>query len=82
VSTSLFRIRPVLLSLACAFSVGTQAQTLDPAFSASYTVADLGSVPGLPSNYGGLTFLDADHPPDRRPGEHRRREPLHDRRDP
>ena len=59
-STSLFRIRPVLLSLACAFSVGTQAQTLDPAFSASYTVADLCSVPGLPSNYGGLTFLDAD----------------------
>jgi len=35
-----------------------QAQTLGAPFAADYTVTNLGSVPGLPSNYGGLTFLD------------------------
>jgi hypothetical protein len=38
----------------------TQAQTLGPDFAANYSAFDLGSVAGLPSNYGGLTFLDND----------------------
>jgi hypothetical protein len=29
-------------------------------FSGSYTATSLGNVPGLPTNYGGLTFLDND----------------------
>ena len=51
------------LSLACAviaLSVTTQAQTLGNDFAADYSVFDIGSVPGLPSNYGGLTFIDND----------------------
>jgi hypothetical protein len=31
-------------------------QTIDPAFSSSYSFTDLGSVPGVPSRYGGLTL--------------------------
>jgi hypothetical protein len=33
-----------------------QAQTIDPFYSTNYSYTDLGSVPELPSNYGGLTF--------------------------
>jgi hypothetical protein len=47
----------VLLSLGAAAS---QAQTLGPDFAADYSAFDLGSVPGLPTNYGGLAFLDND----------------------
>lgn len=36
------------------------AQVLGSGFADDYSVADLGSVAGLPSNYGGLTFLDHD----------------------
>lgn len=39
--------------------VSANAQTLGVDFAASYSVANLGSVPGLPSNYGGLAFLDS-----------------------
>lgn len=35
-----------------------QAQTLGGDFAANYSLTDLGSVSGLPSNYGGLTFLN------------------------
>ncbi len=35
-----------------------QAQTLGSAFAADYSVSSLGSVPSLPTNYGGLTFVD------------------------
>ncbi len=45
----------VLISLGA--SAG-HAQTLGPGFAADYSAFDLGSVPGLPNNYGGLTFLD------------------------
>lgn len=38
----------------------TQALTIDPYYAASYTVSSIGSVPGLPPLYGGLTFLDND----------------------
>jgi hypothetical protein len=50
------------LAIAAAIAAGTalplHAQTLGADFSADYTVTDLGSVADLPSNYGGLTFLD------------------------
>ena len=36
-----------------------QSQTLGADFSGSYSVRSLGSVPSLPTNYGGLTFLDS-----------------------
>jgi len=47
-----------LLVTAAGFGPSSQAQTLGPAFAADYSVFNLGSVPGLPSNYGGLTFLN------------------------
>lgn len=37
-----------------------QAQTLGADFASDYSVFNIGSVPGLPSNYGGLTFLGTD----------------------
>jgi PEP-CTERM motif len=37
-----------------------RAVTIDPFYAASYSFTDLGSVPGLPTRYGGLTFLDSD----------------------
>ena len=33
------------------------AQTVEPPYDASYTLTNLGSVPSLPTRYGGLTFL-------------------------
>jgi hypothetical protein len=48
--------------LAAALSTGLpalHAQTLGPDFAAHYSVFNIGSVPGLPTNYGGLTFLNA-----------------------
>ncbi len=39
---------------------GVQAQTLEPPFDSSYSVFDVGSVPGLPAPYGGLTLLRGD----------------------
>ncbi|WP_337188348.1 PEPxxWA-CTERM sorting domain-containing protein [Phenylobacterium sp.] len=33
--------------------------TIDSAFAADYTCNDLGSAPGVPASYGGVTFLDA-----------------------
>ena len=35
-----------------------QALTVGGTFAGAYTVSSLGSVPDLPTNYGGLTFLD------------------------
>lgn len=32
------------------------AQVIDPYYAVNYTFTDIGSVPGLPSQYGGLTF--------------------------
>lgn len=52
------------LSLVLALSPWTAgvglAQTLSPPFQADYTVDLLGSVPGVPTNYGGLTFARDD----------------------
>jgi hypothetical protein len=44
-----------VILLLCA-AVGA-AQTVQPPYDASYTVTNLGSVPGLPTPYGGLAFL-------------------------
>jgi hypothetical protein len=30
------------------------AASIDPAFAASYSLTDLGAVPGLPESYGGV----------------------------
>jgi len=45
----------VLLSLPGVAIVS--AQVVQPPYDSSYTVTDLGAVPGLPAPYGGLTFL-------------------------
>lgn len=47
-----------VVSIGLAGVSATQAQTLGPDFSADYSAFSLGSVPGLPTSYGGLTFLD------------------------
>ena len=52
-----------LLALSLLLVWGTTpvfAQTVNPIFSNDYTCADLGSVPGLPPSYGGLTFKAGD----------------------
>ena len=33
------------------------AQTIDPFYAGNYSYTDIGSVPGVPANYGGLTLL-------------------------
>ena len=43
-----------------AASLPAQAQTLGAEFASDYSAVSLGSVPGLPNNYGGLTLLDQD----------------------
>lgn len=48
------------LAACLAASVVAQAQTIGSSFSGSYSAVDLGSAPGLPTSYGGLTFLDND----------------------
>ncbi len=35
-------------------------QTVQPPYNMTYTITDLGSVPGVPTNYGGLTFKTGD----------------------
>src|SRR5271166_1204632 len=45
--------------LACAGSL-VCAQTVAPFYSTAYSVANLGSVTGVPTNYGGLTFKAGD----------------------
>jgi len=50
-STSSFVFLGILL-----VSAPAPAQTVQPPFDMSYTIVDLGSVPGLPPLYGGLTF--------------------------
>ena len=58
------RNRIAILSIsACAFAWGTlacAAIAIDPFYAPNYSVSSLGSVPGLPPFYGGLTFLDND----------------------
>ncbi len=42
------------------FAAPLCAQTVAPGFTAAYTVHPIGSVAGLPTNYGGLTFKRGD----------------------
>jgi hypothetical protein len=52
---------PGLALLAFSFyAQHSQAQIVDPFYSDAYTATSIGSVPGLPTRYGGLTFLDND----------------------
>ena len=53
---------PILLGLSGSLATlnDAHALALGSDFSADYTATSLGSVPGLPQNYGGLTFLDND----------------------
>jgi len=52
-------VRLVAAVVACAAPLA-HAQVLGAGFAADYSVNSLGSVPDLPNNYGGLTFLDND----------------------
>src|SRR5687767_2301264 len=45
----------ILVLLLCATAAG--GQTIQPPYNASYTLLNLGAVPGLPTPYGGLAFL-------------------------
>lgn len=38
----------------------TRAQVIDPFYANDYTISDLGSAPGVPENYGGITFMHDD----------------------
>lgn len=48
--------RILLLPLCLLIPTIAHAQTIDPFYADDYTVTDLGSVPGVPTPYGGLTF--------------------------
>lgn len=51
-------------SIACASALAVisvaSAQVIDPYYADHYNFVDLGSVPGVPANYGGLTLLAGD----------------------
>ena len=53
-------MRNTLLLSLFALAACAQAQTLAPDFAASYSVTDLGGVPGLTPAYGGLTLKRGD----------------------
>lgn len=59
---STFLALPLLLGLSGSLATLNDAHALALGldFSADYTASSLGSVPGLPPLYGGLTFLDSD----------------------
>lgn len=52
------RFHALTIALASLAAVAVQAQSIDAYYSSNYTYTDLGSVPGVPANYGGLTLLD------------------------
>ncbi|MFY9509549.1 MAG: PEP-CTERM sorting domain-containing protein [Rubrivivax sp.] len=51
-------VRAAVAALSITALLPAQGQVLGGDFSGAYTVTDLGSVADLPSNYGGLTFLN------------------------
>ncbi len=56
-----FRIRFAVAIFAAVASYQTvNAQTVAPGFAGDYTATSLGSVPGVPTRYGGLTILAGD----------------------
>ncbi len=50
----------VPLSVVSCLAVVAHGQTIDPVFAGSYTLTDLGPVPGVPAPYGGLTLKHDD----------------------
>lgn len=55
---SLHHLRVSFVLTLCA-AAALSAQTVNPSYSGTYTLTNLGSVTGLPTNYGGLIFKDA-----------------------
>jgi len=55
------RCKVAIIAL-CAIGISRSAfaVTVDPYYAGSYSATSIGSVPGLPSQYGGLAFLDND----------------------
>jgi hypothetical protein len=51
---------PALAGLALLATPALAAPVVAPEFAGVYTIQSLGAVPGLPSAYGGLTFIDDD----------------------
>lgn len=51
------KFRLLSLAICCSISGLALSQSIDPFYSGDYTFTDLGSVAGVPSNYGGLTLL-------------------------
>ena len=49
----------IVVAVSLAGSSGA-AQSVTSAFASAYTVIELGTVPGVPTRYGGLTFIDND----------------------
>src|SRR5579863_4808388 len=50
---------PATLAILALWLAPLQAQTMDPAYSGSYSITNLGSVAGVPTNYGGIAFSAA-----------------------
>jgi len=48
------------LAVLLAFAAPLSAQTVDPFYAGTYTLFNLGSVAGVPTNYGGLVFKAGD----------------------
>ncbi len=48
-------------ALLLAATTAASAQTLAPPYNTAYTIFNVGSVPGVPNPYGGLTLLDGDN---------------------
>lgn len=53
-------LQAAIMGLLCYLAPTSYAQTIAPAFAGSYSLSSLGSVPGVPAPYGGLTFLAGD----------------------
>jgi len=49
-------ILPLAMAFVFAVAAPAGAQTVQPPYDSVYTLTDLGTVPGLPVDYGGLTF--------------------------
>lgn len=59
-SSRLLFVAAALLTAFVTVASAEAATTVVPPFDADYTLVDLGPVAGVPTNYGGLTFLPGD----------------------
>ncbi|MCW5624419.1 MAG: PEP-CTERM sorting domain-containing protein [Burkholderiales bacterium] len=59
ISNRFFRGALLAAGLSAASGLAS-AQSIAPTFADDYTLISLGSIAGVPTSYGGLTFLDAD----------------------